>query len=115
MSLAFSSFTLSEAGGGSAPEQLDTAFLGLTISELEGTAVDDVVVLYSVSFDLLTSVLKHTLDLLVFHFLGSDDAVVGELVLLLELSFDLRSERYVVGEFEVLFRSEVVLLSVLYR
>ena len=101
MSLAFSASRLSEAGEDQRLGSFDAAFLRLTISELEGTAVDDVVVLYSVSFDLLTSVLKHTLDLLVFHFLGSDDAVVGELVLLLELSFDLRSEGYVVGEFEV--------------
>ena len=100
MSLAFSASLLVKRGEDQRLSSFDTAFLGLTISELEGTAVDDVVVLYSVSFDLLTSVLKHTLDLLVFHFLGSDDAVVGELVLLLELSFDLRSESYVVGEFE---------------
>ena len=106
MSLAFSASLLVKSGEDQRLSSLDTAFLRLTISELEGTAVDDVVVLYSVGFDLLTSVLKHTLDLLVFHFLGSDDAVVGELVLLLELSFDLRSEGYVVGEFEVLFRSE---------
>ena len=48
------------------------------------------------------------LDLLVLHLLGSGDVVVGQLVLLAQLDVDAGSQSHVVGEVEVLLRSEVI-------
>ena len=113
--LSLLSLILGEARQDKSLLGFDTASLGLSVLELDHTPVYYVVVSDRVSFDLLTGVVEHALDLLVLHLLGSDDAVVGELVLLLQLRFDLGSESYVIGELEVFGRSEVVFLLILYR
>ena len=78
--LSLLGFVLCVAGEDQCLLSFDTAFLDFSILELEHTAVDYVIIFYTLDVYLLACALEHALDLFVLHLLGSSNAVVSELI-----------------------------------